>query len=74
MLEGSLKVQVPVESHEVIWSISRMLGLDEVDTFVLWKTFLHNHGLPSSVDPPMDNKILDHFYFEERLSRVFKFS
>ena len=71
VLEGGLKVQVPVESREVVWSISRMLGLDEVDTFVLWKTFLRNRGLPSSVDPPTDDEILDHFipfYFEERLS------
>ena len=35
VLEGGLKVQVPVESREVVWSISHMLGLDEVDTFIL---------------------------------------
>lgn len=70
-LESGVKVQVPAESREVVWSISRILGLDEIDAFVLWKTFLRNRGLPSTVDTPTDEEILDHFipfYFEERLS------
>jgi len=48
-----------------------MLGLDEVDTFVLWKTFLRNRGLPSTIETPTDEDIVAHFtpfYFEERLS------
>ena len=71
VLEGGIKTQVPNESREVVWSISRMLGLDEVDAFILWKVFLRNRGLPSDVDTPTDEEILDHFipfYFEERLS------
>lgn len=70
-VEGDIKTQVPSESREVIWSISRLLSLDEVDAFVLWKVFLRNRGLPSDVDTPTDEDILDHFipfYFEERLS------
>jgi nuclear pore complex protein Nup188 len=71
VVDGGIKTQVPSESREVIWSISRMLGLDEVDAFILWKVFLRNRGLPSDVDTPTDEEILDHFipfYFEERLS------
>ncbi|KAF8589637.1 hypothetical protein K439DRAFT_1404885 [Ramaria rubella] len=71
ILDDGVKVQVPSESRQVVWSISRMLGLDEVDAFILWKTFLRNRGLPSSVDTPSDEEMLDHFipfYFEERLS------
>lgn len=71
VLENGVETQVPSESREVVWSISRMLGLDEVDAFILWKIFLRNRGLPSDVDTPTDEEILDHFipfYFEERLS------
>ncbi|KAF8467434.1 nucleoporin subcomplex protein binding to Pom34-domain-containing protein [Gautieria morchelliformis] len=70
-LEDGFKTEVPSESRQVVWAISRMLGLDEVDAFILWKIFLRNRGLPSDVDTPTDEEILDHFipfYFEERLS------
>ena len=68
-----LKVQVFVKSRQVVWFISRMLGPDEVNSFVLWKTLLWNCVLPSLVDTPADGEILDRFlpfYFEKRLSML----
>ncbi|KIJ57226.1 hypothetical protein M422DRAFT_219126 [Sphaerobolus stellatus SS14] len=70
-LDGGATVSVPKESRDAVWAISRMLHLDEVDAFILWKTFLRNRGLPSTIDTPTDEDILAHFipfYFEERLS------
>ena len=67
-LDDSTTVKIPGESQEVVWALSRMLQLDEVDAFILWKTFLQNRGLPNTIETPTDNKILTHFipfYFEE---------
>lgn len=70
-LDDGTTVKIPGESQEVVWALSRMLQLDEVDAFILWKTFLRNRGLPNTIETPTDDKILTHFipfYFEERLS------
>ncbi|KAF8520761.1 nucleoporin subcomplex protein binding to Pom34-domain-containing protein [Hysterangium stoloniferum] len=70
-LDSGLTVQVPTESHEVVWAISNLLDLDEVDAFILWKSFLRNCGLPDNTrsDEEVPEQFIT-FYFEERLAML----
>ncbi|KAF8324583.1 uncharacterized protein EI90DRAFT_2934390 [Cantharellus anzutake] len=74
-LSDGLTIKVDDYQQDITWKISERFALDEIEAFVLLRSFLYNeqyHYAPSSkgADADVEAALLDSitdFYFEERL-------
>ncbi|KAJ2936296.1 hypothetical protein H1R20_g798, partial [Candolleomyces eurysporus] len=76
-LADGVTVQVEEADKDFVWAISSRFGMDEVQAFILFRSFLYNQGLPSTVKSQSSAAMIEElvtviapYYYSERLALI----